>query len=331
MSLLTSLALQTKLTAIIFLILFITNFVIFSLIKKLDIKYIFLNFLVICITNIFLYKIVSNTNIHEVASIYHFIKWISYFSETYSLKSFFENIQFITHQSVIGIMILVILIYASIFRKKKISFTVSNYNLMILFFFTLIPVVYFSKIFHLPLYHYFFPMSAIIIINLFNIISKLKIDNITRSIIFLFIILFSFKSLIVFKETYEQRYVQKNNAYNFLKFVEDNLDDKNILVDGYVPRKLNNNQYIYCGHLKCNFNLINQNDISIIALNKKDANRVLNYNKNDKLYPPNVKNIPLIIRFYKLFVSNKNLVEDENGIVWKKIKYNELYLLWEKI
>ena len=117
-------------------------------------------------------------------------------------------------------------------------------------------------------------MSAIIIINLFNIISKLKIDNITRSIIFLFIILFSFKSLIVFKETYEQRYVQKNNAYNFLKFVEDNLDDKNILIDGYVPRKLNNNQYIYCGHLKCNFNLINQNDISIIALNKKDANRV---------------------------------------------------------
>ena len=33
--------------------------------------------------------------------------------------------------------------------------------------------------------------------------------------------------------------------------------------------------------------------------------------------PSNVKNIPLIIRFYKLFVSNKNLVEDENGIVWK--------------
>ena len=210
---------------------------------------------------------------------------------------------------------LVIIIPALIYlvNKKEIKF--DQYKIKNLFlyfiFLVLVPIVYLSKEIKIPSEHYVFPISTITILLILNYFSDFnkqhnvnykKIKNISFKFLAIFLLIISSKDLY---NKYSLNNKLKYTNEKIFSYLKNKSYKINILVDGYIPRDMYSNKFIYCFHLSCEYKFLNDNNIGMIVLHKNETKRILDDNENLFFSAPNRTSLKIRREFYGLFNSKK--------------------------
>ena len=236
---------------------------------------------------------------------------------------------------------LVIIIPALIYlvNKKEIKF--EKYKIKNLFlyfiFLVLVPIVYLSKEIKIPSEHYVFPISTITILLILNYFSDFnkqhnvnykKIKNISFKFLAIFLLIISSKDLY---NKYSLNNKLKYTNEKIFSYLKNKSYKINILVDGYIPRDMYSNKFIYCFHLSCEYKFLNDNNIGMIVLHKNETKRILDDNEKFIFSAPNRTSLKIRREFYGLFNSKKRIIIDKFKNKWQKVNFDENYIIWEKI
>lgn len=317
-------AISTKTTFIIFLpFVFFHQIIVREKFSKIVILF---SIVFIC------YILITFEKIFKIFEIVEFLKWYSYFSTSYDLRSIAFRFDQFFEQSII---IFSLLIFFILINYKNIILNQFKIKNLYAFIIPTLPLIYISKNYNMPTEHYTLPfisIYAILIVSIF----KFKKNNIYGNYLFVFFKYLIFISILIFLtnsnlkkfEARKNSDIKRNNDLKTFVSKINNLNIKeNILVDGYVPFDVNNEKYIQCWHLSCNFDKISPDNIELLIINSKDSDQL--FSQDTSYYHPNLK-ISEKKKFYKIFKSDQKIISDHLNRDWIQLQIDNKFKVWKK-